>query len=74
VSNIVAIFVCCPAGVVSIAGTVVSIIALTRCATQPDSARQLLRWAWILLGVSVAVGILIAVWAFSTGNVDLDTT
>lgn len=50
--NAVGILCCCPVG---IAGTIVSIIALTKADTEGRTARTLLIWAWVLLGLGVVL-------------------
>ncbi|RBQ15526.1 hypothetical protein DP939_34675 [Spongiactinospora rosea] len=38
-----------------IAGAILSGIALSRVDTEPDRARTLLRWAWISIGINIAL-------------------
>jgi hypothetical protein len=71
IGNIAATLLCClPIG---IAGIVLSALALSKAATQPDSARNLLRWAWICLGASIVVGIILLIWFFSSADFDTNT-
>ena len=59
ITNIVVTLLCClPLG---IAGIVVSAMAMSRSAEQPESARKLVKWGWGLAIASVVLGIVIIV-------------
>ncbi|TYB46103.1 hypothetical protein [Actinomadura chibensis] len=57
VCNIAAVLLCC--GLLSIPGAVTAAIALSRADTDPESARKLTVWSWVLLGLSIVAGIVI---------------
>ncbi|XRQ11233.1 DUF4190 domain-containing protein [Actinomadura welshii] len=59
VCNIVCVAMCC--GIVSIPGVVTSAIALGRVQSDPESARKLTMWSWILFGVSLVLGIILII-------------
>ena len=71
VMNIVACLVCC--GVASLPGLIVGGIAMSKAETEPESARNLTRWAWICLGITVGlavVGMVVVVILGVTGVLD----
>ncbi|GGO20855.1 hypothetical protein GCM10010116_41920 [Microbispora rosea subsp. aerata] len=56
-----------------IAGAIMSGIALSKVDTNPDQARNLLKWTWISIGINVAllvVGVGAVVWAGVNGYLD----
>jgi hypothetical protein len=55
VCNIAGVLLCC--GLLSIPGIVTAAIALSRVDTDPESARKLTIWSWVLFGLSVVLGI-----------------
>lgn len=57
VCNIAGVLLCC--GVLSIPGAVTAAIAMSRVDTDPESARTLTIWSWVLFGLSVVLGIAI---------------
>lgn len=59
VANIVGVVLCC--GILSIPGVVTSAIAMGRVQTDPESARKLTMWSWVLFGLSFVLGIVIIV-------------
>ncbi|MGH9119536.1 MAG: hypothetical protein ACRD0A_17160 [Acidimicrobiales bacterium] len=63
-ANLAVLVFCFPLG--GLVGTVVAGIGLSRTATRPDSARTLVRWAWIVCGVSVAVSLVLLIWTIAT--------
>ncbi|RJL22719.1 hypothetical protein D5H75_34560 [Bailinhaonella thermotolerans] len=46
---------------------ILSIIALTGVEYQPDRSRRLLKWAWISIGINVALLIGLVVWLIVYG-------
>ncbi|GAA0573907.1 DUF4190 domain-containing protein [Actinomadura livida] len=59
VCNIVGVLLCC--GVLSIPGVITSAIAMGRLQSDPESARKLTVWSWVLFGASVVFGIIFIV-------------
>ena len=59
VCNIVAVVTCC--GVLSIPGAITSAIAMSRVDTDPESARKLTLWSWVLFGLSFVIGIVLMI-------------
>ena len=59
VCNIIAVMICC--GVLSIPGAVTAAIAMGRVHTDPQSARTLTIWSWVLFGISIVAGIVILI-------------
>ncbi|WP_246178778.1 hypothetical protein [Actinomadura decatromicini] len=57
VCNIAGVLLCC--GILSIPGAVTAAIAMGRVDTDPESARTLTLWSWVLFGLSVVLGIAI---------------
>lgn len=57
VCNIAGVLLCC--GVLSIPGAIVAAIAMSRVDTDPESARKLTVWAWVLFALSIVLGIVI---------------
>ncbi|MEV5744417.1 hypothetical protein AB0L30_30540 [Microbispora rosea] len=56
-----------------IAGAILSGVALSKVDTAPDQARRLLKWAWIAIGINVAlfvIGIGAVIWAGFNGYLD----
>ncbi|TDC65215.1 hypothetical protein E1200_18825 [Actinomadura sp. GC306] len=56
VCNIVMVVLCC--GVLSIPGVITSAIAMGRVHSDPESARRLTVWSWVLFGASIVLGII----------------
>lgn len=56
VCNIIGVLLCC--GLLSIPGVITSAIAMGRVDTDPESARKLTLWSWVLFGLSVVLGII----------------
>jgi hypothetical protein len=56
VCNIVSVALCC--GILSVPGVVTSAIAMGRLQSDPESARKLTVWSWVLFGASVVLGII----------------
>ncbi len=54
VCNIIMLFVC---WLLAIPGIICSAIALGRVNTDPDSARTLTMWGWVLFGLGLLMGI-----------------
>ncbi|MEU8797797.1 DUF4190 domain-containing protein [Spirillospora sp. NPDC048819] len=59
VCNIIGVLLCC--GILSIPGVITAAIAMGRVDSDPESARKLTIWSWVLFGVSVVLGIIIMV-------------
>ncbi|MFG2085862.1 MULTISPECIES: DUF4190 domain-containing protein [unclassified Spirillospora] len=59
VCNIVGVLLCC--GILSIPGVITAAIAMGRVESDPESARKLTIWSWVLFGVSIVLGIILAV-------------
>ncbi|TDC85467.1 hypothetical protein [Actinomadura sp. 7K507] len=59
VCNIAGVVLCC--GILSIPGAITSAIAMSRVETDPDSARKLTIWSWVLFGLSVFIGIILMI-------------
>ncbi|WP_285703788.1 hypothetical protein [Microtetraspora sp. NBRC 16547] len=60
-----------------IAGAILSGIALSKVDTEPDTARRLLKWTWISIGINVVliiIGIGAFIWAGVNGYFDATTT
>lgn len=53
--NIVAVLFCC--GVTSIGGVICAAMAMSKADTEPQAARSLNMWAWILLGLTFVLDI-----------------
>jgi glucan phosphoethanolaminetransferase (alkaline phosphatase superfamily) len=77
VCNIVATLICC--NVLCIGGIVTSAIALNRAQTDPHESQNLVKWSWVILGVSIALQILllavlmmIGVFSENTSGYDSD--
>lgn len=60
VCNILGVVLCC--GVVSIPGVITAAIAMGRVDSDPESARKLTVWSWVLFAVSIVIGIAIFVF------------
>lgn len=71
VANIGALIFCFPLG--GIIGTVVAGIGLSRAATSPDPARALVKWAWIVFGISVGLALIYTIWSVATDSIDSST-
>lgn len=59
-----------------IAGAILSGIALSKVDTEPDTARRLLKWTWISIGINVVLfilGMIALVWAGVNGYLDTPT-
>ncbi|MCC5577393.1 MgtC/SapB family protein [Microtetraspora sp. AC03309] len=59
-----------------IAGAILSGIALSKVDTEPDTARRLLKWTWISIGINVVlfiIGMIALVWAGVNGYLDTPT-
>ncbi|MFI0424855.1 hypothetical protein [Spongiactinospora sp. 9N601] len=54
-----------------VAGAILSGIALSRVDTEPDRARTLLRWAWISIGINIALLVVGLVLIIVAANQDL---
>jgi hypothetical protein len=77
VCNIV-LFVAC-ASIFAIPGIVTAALAMGRVQTNPESARRLTVWSWVLFGVVIVIGIaligvLIAIGIFAEQESSTDTT
>ncbi|MFI0452345.1 hypothetical protein [Actinomadura sp. 6N118] len=59
IANIIVTLFCC--GVFGIAGIVTSAMAMSKVHTDPNSARKLITWSWVIFGVSLVVGLIIMV-------------
>ena len=59
VCNIAGVLLCC--GVLSIPGAIVAAIAMGRVHTDPESARKLTIAGWVLFGLSILCGIVLAI-------------
>ncbi|SEG92416.1 hypothetical protein SAMN04489712_13349 [Thermomonospora echinospora] len=57
VCNSVATLICC--NLLCIGGIVTSAIALGRAQTDPHESRSLVKWSWVILGVSLVLQILL---------------
>ena len=64
VANISVLIFCFPLG--GLAGSIVAGIALARARTSPESALGLIRWAWIVFGVSLALTLAFTIWTVAT--------
>lgn len=53
VFNIIACILCC--GVASLPGLICGGMAMSRAETDPESARNLTRWAWICMGITLGL-------------------
>lgn len=56
VFNIIACVLCC--GIASLPGLICGGMAMSKAELEPDSARNLTKWAWICLGISVGLAVL----------------
>ena len=56
VFNIIACIVCC--GIASLPGLIVGGIAMSKAEVDPDAARNLTKWAWICLGITIGLAVL----------------
>jgi len=71
VFNIVACVLCC--GIMSLPGLIVGGMAMSKAETEPESARNLTKWAWICLGITLGLavlGIIVFVILGVTGALD----
>lgn len=71
VFNIVACVLCC--GIASLPGVILGGIAMSKADLEPESARNLTKWAWICLaitGVILALFIILMIVLAVTGNLD----
>jgi hypothetical protein len=59
VANIVATLFCC--SILGIAGIVTSAMAMGRTQTNPESARKLTTWSWIIFGVGLVLGLIVII-------------
>lgn len=59
VCNIIGVLLCC--GLLSIPGVITSAIAMGRVESDPESARKLTLWSWVLFGASVVLGIVLLI-------------
>ena len=64
--NLGVMLFCFPLG--GIVGSIVAGIGLARVRTRPESARALVRWAWIVCAVSVALSLALAIWTVATNQ------
>lgn len=62
VCNIVAMTLCC--GIPSIGGLICAAIAMSKADYEPESAKKLNVWAWVLFGSSFALDALYVVFVF----------
>jgi len=62
IANIVAVVFCC--GIVAIGGLICAAIALSKADYEPEAAKKLNLWAWILLGGTFVLDILYLVFTF----------
>lgn len=71
VMNIIACLLCC--GVASLPGLIVGGIAMSKAEIEPETARNLTKWAWICLGITVGlavVGMVVVIILGVTGALD----
>lgn len=59
VFNIIACLLCC--GVASLPGLICGGVAMSKAELDPEGARSLTRWAWICLGVTIGIAVLLIV-------------
>lgn len=57
VCNIAGVLLCC--GLLSVPGAITAAIAMSRVETDPESARKLTIWSWVLFGLSIVIGIVL---------------
>lgn len=63
VCNIISVLLCC--GLLAIPGAVVAALAMGRVHTDPESARKLTIAGWVLFGLSIVCGIILAILYFA---------
>lgn len=71
VFNIIACILCC--GIASLPGLICGGMAMSKADLEPESARNLTRWAWICLGITVGLAVLfiaVIIILGVTGNLD----
>ncbi|MBT2213080.1 MULTISPECIES: DUF4190 domain-containing protein [Actinomadura] len=56
ICNIIGVVTCC--NVLAIPGVVLAAVAMGRVQTDPESARRLTMWSWILFAASIVLGII----------------
>jgi hypothetical protein len=72
IANIIATLFCC--SILGIAGIVTSAMAMGRTQTNPESARKLTTWSWVIFGVGLVLGIvLIILYVVLVVNSDPDS-
>jgi hypothetical protein len=76
VCNIVAVVLC--GGIFAIPGIVTAAIAMGRVQTDPESARRLTIWSWVILGISIVlaivlIGVFVALGVFSASHGSSDS-
>ena len=62
VCNIFAAVMCC--GVASVAGVICAAIALSKADLEPESAKKLNLWAWITLGATFVIDIILVLCVY----------
>jgi hypothetical protein len=70
-ANIGVLLFCSPA--FGLVGIVVAGIGLSRVASRPASARVFVRWAWIIVGVSLVLVTLLNIWYLTTAEDEAST-
>lgn len=59
VCNIAGVLLCC--NILAIPGVIIAAIAMGRTQSDPQSARKLTIWSWVLFGASVVLGLVVLV-------------
>lgn len=66
VANIIAAVLCC-AGIAWLPGVILSSMAMSRNATDPESSRQLTMWAWVCFVLNIVLVVAFFVVMFAVG-------
>jgi hypothetical protein len=72
ICNILLTVLCC--NVLAIPGIVTSAIAVNRVQTDPDSARSLTAWSWVIFAANIVIGITLIVVFYLVGGFDTNSS
>jgi len=65
IANILLSLTCC--GLLAVPGVITAAIAMNRVNTDPESARNLTQWSWVIFGGAILVGIVAFVLLLALG-------
>jgi hypothetical protein len=68
VLNLLAVVSCC--NIFGVPGAILAGMALSRARTEPDRARSMVMWSWVLLGLGFALGVALFVLLALSGSLN----